>query len=165
MTRSPSVTGVAAQYELVLWVGSTASYFTTCSQITLPSARSRHHRARLCPFASSDCARKIRLPHTTGAACDFSGSAIFHLTFCLSLQVVGRFFSVDLPSPLGPRQPGQLSAAARVAMKRKAVMERRMRFMGGTFGVRASDRLTIFGLLDIRFQVVLLGKFLERFDC
>src|SRR5262249_19430489 len=78
----------------------------------------------------SGCARKMLCPHTTGAACPFSGKSIFHLTFFVSLQVVGSFFSADVPSPLGPRQPGQLSAAS-AAVAEGAEIAIDMRVMGG----------------------------------
>ena len=56
---------------------------------------------------------KIRSPQTTGDEPLHDGSSCFHLMFSVGLHVPGRFLaSVVVPSPLGPRQPGQWAAAA-----------------------------------------------------
>src|SRR5262245_23229183 len=54
-------------------------------------------------------------------------SGVFHLTFSFSLHFVGRPVALDVPSPLGPRNWGQLSAAvAKEAheIKRRGASER-----------------------------------------
>jgi hypothetical protein len=47
--------------------------------------------------------------------------ATFQATFSVALHFVGMFFSGLIPSPLGPRQPGQFPAD-NVAVKRKSEM-------------------------------------------
>src|SRR5207248_7313134 len=51
-----------------------------------------------------------RLPQTTGVETPIPRSGACHATFCVSLQVTGRFFSGEIPASPGPRHAGQLSA-------------------------------------------------------
>ena len=122
---------------------------------SLPVARSRQSRSNSCPpgpltppgagrfflpggngsatatgaatTSSEGELRKIRSPQIVGEEPLHAGVAIFHLMFCVGLHVSGRFFAVVVvPSPLGPRQPGQLAAAAvRVAVARPAKISAR----------------------------------------
>jgi hypothetical protein len=55
---------------------------------------------------------KIRSFHTIGEACPLPGIGVFQVMFCVLLHLTGTFFSLLVPSPLGPRQPGQFSATA-----------------------------------------------------
>ncbi|NDA67395.1 MAG: hypothetical protein EBY09_12275, partial [Verrucomicrobia bacterium] len=52
---------------------------------------------------------KILSPKTTGEACP-GGQGVFQVTFSVALHFMGRFFSSETPSPVGPRQAGQLAA-------------------------------------------------------
>src|SRR5206468_720635 len=52
-----------------------------------------------------------RSPQTTGALTPAPVSGTFQRTFSVALQRTGSSFSALTPSPIGPRQPGQLSAA------------------------------------------------------
>src|SRR5262249_40725687 len=124
MTRSPSVSGVADQNELVPCVGSLGSNSTWRCQSSLPLARSRHHNARLCPGLSSDCEMNTRWPQITGDEFPSPGNATFQRTFSWSLQVSGKFFSAVCPFPCGPRQPGQSPASANVVLTNKIATER-----------------------------------------
>ena len=67
---------------------------------------------------------KILSPQTTGDDPLHAGNGRFHLMFFSGPQVSGRFTAVAVvPSPLGPRQPGQSEpgvAAASVPASRKA---------------------------------------------
>src|SRR5262245_56482271 len=65
-------------------------------------------------FVPSSGAAVIQIwsPHTTGLLQPLSCSGVFHLMFCVSLHFVGSPLASDMPSPLGPRNCGQLSAAA-----------------------------------------------------
>src|SRR5690349_7751496 len=57
--------------------------------------------------------RKIRSPQTVGVEPLQAGIFTFHLMFCSVDHVSGRFFAAGaVPSPLGPRQLGQLDATA-----------------------------------------------------
>src|SRR5262245_39660416 len=49
---------------------------------------------------------------TAGVELPRSGSGVFQRTFSVRLQLVGRSFSVQVPCPSAPRQPGQLAALA-----------------------------------------------------
>src|SRR5262245_23290080 len=57
----------------------------------------------------------MRSPQTTGVLTPAPWSGTFQRTFSLADQRTGRFFSVVMPEPLGPRQPGQSSAEVRPA--------------------------------------------------
>src|SRR5438045_8580921 len=51
-----------------------------------------------------------RSPQTTGEECPLPGMGVFQRTFSFSLQRTGTPVSSLVPSPRGPRHPGQLSA-------------------------------------------------------
>src|ERR1043166_6306780 len=113
MTRSPSVVGEALQYQSCVQLRSFSANSTSFFQSWLPLARSKQMRLRTLPprFAM---VRKTRSPQITGVELPGCSSLIFHLTFCLSLHLVGRSFSAQYPCPVGPRQGGQLLAATAV---------------------------------------------------
>src|SRR5262249_39223387 len=69
------------------------------------------------------------LPTTIGDETLRPGRSAFHLTFSLSLQVVGRPVSSETPDAFGPRNCGQSPAEAKVADARTVAMQIR-RFMG-----------------------------------
>ena len=56
----------------------------------------------------------MRSSQTIGEACPLPGISVFQAIFSPRgpFQCSGRFFSRLLPSPRGPRQPGQFSARA-----------------------------------------------------
>ena len=60
------------------------------------------------------------------------GTAAFQRTFAVLLQCNGTSFSVEWPSPSGPRQPGQLPASAGTANSRTITHARRKQVMCGT---------------------------------
>src|SRR5678816_2672442 len=55
-----------------------------------------------------------RLPQTIGDECPRPGIAAFHLMFEVGVHVAGRFFSVEIPEPSGPRHCGQRAASTTV---------------------------------------------------
>src|SRR3954468_15443032 len=52
--------------------------------------------------------------------------AVFHFTFCSSLHVIGTLFVSACPSPLGPRNCGQLEADATQQETNTASWHKRM---------------------------------------
>src|SRR5437773_11771998 len=62
--------------------------------------------------SSSAAVIQIWSPQTTGLDQPRSWRGVFHLTCSVSLHVVGRPLASERLSPLGPRNCGQLSAAA-----------------------------------------------------
>src|ERR1051325_3353767 len=61
---------------------------------------------------STAVVRKTLLPQTIGDEWPRPSIGVFHLIFFDAFQVVGRFFSSEVPCPDGPRHCGQLEAAA-----------------------------------------------------
>src|SRR5262245_22949169 len=66
---------------------------------------------RRLPFSRA-CVRKTRSPQTMGEELPPSGKGVFQRMFSVALHLTGRFFSGECPCPSGPRQAGQLPAAA-----------------------------------------------------
>src|SRR5215471_8592383 len=66
--------------------------------------------------------RKMLSPQTAGELQPAPGMSVFHVTFSVVLQVSGRFGSSATPSDPGPRNPGQLSAAAAAAAVRISII-------------------------------------------
>src|SRR5947209_17402326 len=56
--------------------------------------------------------RNTLLPHTTGDECPRPATGVFHLIFFVAVHSVGKFFSVEIPMPPGPRHCGQFVVAA-----------------------------------------------------
>src|SRR5688500_19193773 len=54
---------------------------------------------------------KILLSQTIGDEWPRPSIGVFHLMFLLVLHSAGKFFSVEIPDPSGPRHCGQLPAA------------------------------------------------------
>src|SRR5688572_24202092 len=54
--------------------------------------------------------RQMRSPQAIGVELRGSGSGTFHFTCSVALQVKGRFVSVVIPVPSGPRHAGQFAA-------------------------------------------------------
>src|SRR5262245_33060874 len=98
MTRSPSVTGEAAQYGLVAWVTSLSTLFTPDCQSNFPSFRSKHINVRRLSF-STDCVTKMRLPQTMGVEFPRSGNGVRQRMFSFVVQRSGRFVSGERPVP------------------------------------------------------------------
>src|SRR6185436_3193983 len=61
---------------------------------------------------STAVVRKIFFPQTIGEEWPRPSIGVFHLIFFDAFQVVGRFFSSDVPWPEGPRHCGQFEPAA-----------------------------------------------------
>src|SRR5438105_7235599 len=102
-TRSPSVTGDALQYQSCVQLRSFSAYSTSFFQTCLPAARSKQIRLRTLPPLLA-IVRKMRSPQMTGVELPGWSSLTFHLTFSFALHFMGRFFSVQYPCPVGPRQ-------------------------------------------------------------
>ena len=112
-THSPSVTGVLEARLFSLWIRSTGDFRTVFCQRIFPLGRSMQISTRSwLPLSAATV--KILSSQIIGEACPFPGSGVFQTTSFDMLQFVGirGSFSV-LPSPRGPRQPGQFSAAPR----------------------------------------------------
>src|SRR5690349_23607100 len=56
--------------------------------------------------------RKILFPQTIGDECPRPAIGVFHFMFFVGVHSAGRFFSVEMPEPSGPRHCGQLAAVA-----------------------------------------------------
>src|SRR5207249_4648867 len=70
--------------------------------------------------------RKILFPQTMGEEWPRPAIGVFHLMFLVALHSVGRFFSVEIPCPPGPRHCGQFGAAELPAVEfRSMTVERR----------------------------------------
>src|SRR5262249_697696 len=82
-----------------------------------------------------------RSPQTMGDECPLPGMGVFQRIFSVLLQRRGTLVSSDVPSPRGPRQPGQFSARVGAGMQRKA-RQVRMR------GMRSLRRGSRAGLLS-----------------
>src|ERR1041384_4556838 len=59
--------------------------------------------------------RNTLCPQTIGDECERPSIAVFHLMFLVGLHSDGRFFSLEIPEPSGPRHCGQFPAAALLA--------------------------------------------------
>ena len=77
------------------------------------------------------CVRKIFWPQITGVELPWLASATFHFTFSFALHFSGRFFSVLMPCPVGPRQAGQSAASVTeaVVIRRSAAASLCMAFL------------------------------------
>jgi len=121
----PSVAGVDEAWLLSLWIRSKGLTRTTFVQRISPFLRSRQSSSRCC-FSFRAVTRKMRSSQTIGEACPLPGSGVFHSRFSVVLQVTGTFFSMLVPSPRGPLQPGQFSAkAAALKVRANAVIRDR----------------------------------------
>src|SRR6266478_3997606 len=54
--------------------------------------------------------KKMRFPHTIGEEWPSPGIGVFQRMFFVGLHSSGRFFSVEMPLPEGPRHCGQSAA-------------------------------------------------------
>ena len=107
------MTGVLEARLFSLWIRSTGDFRTVFCQRIFPLGRSMEISTRSW-LPSSAATVKILSFQMIGEACPFPGSGVFQTTSFGMLQVVGIRWSVSvLPSPRGPRQPGQFSAAQR----------------------------------------------------
>src|SRR5258708_5549186 len=104
--------GVGEAKELYcLMFGGLASSNRCRSGTTLPGARSRHTAKYALP-SSVAVVTHTWSPHTTGDDHPLSWTATFQRTFSISLHLVGTSLASETPLPCGPRNSGQLSAAA-----------------------------------------------------
>src|SRR6185503_16406966 len=71
---------------------------------------------------STAVVRKTFLPQTIGEEWPRPSIGVFHLMFFDAFQVVGRFFSSDVPCPEGPRHCGQFEPAAPDETTKSVVM-------------------------------------------
>src|SRR5687767_14656915 len=125
-TVCPSVTGVGVAYEFFPSFRVVCWSKTFLSHRTFPSAALRHSTRHDTP-RSPVPVKKIRSPHTTGDDHPSAGTGVFHATFSVADHLVGRFVSVEIPCPFGPRNRGQFSACecnATSAVTRIAVSKR-----------------------------------------
>jgi hypothetical protein len=67
-----------------------------------------------------------RSPHTTAVELQRSGKGVRQRTFSFVLQRRGRSFSLEIPFPSGPRQPGQGLAKAVPVKTSRATTDGRM---------------------------------------
>src|SRR5204862_4297320 len=67
--------------------------------------------------------RNTLFPQTIGDECDRPSIAVFHLIFLVGLHSDGRFFSLEIPEPSGPRHCGQFPADALLPQRLTAVKE------------------------------------------
>src|SRR5437016_13938394 len=72
---------------------------------------------------------KTRLPQIIGEELPASGNGTRQWTFSSALHLSGRFFSLDTPVPSGPRQAGQLLAAAEKTIKMLSAMREKLVFI------------------------------------
>src|SRR5215510_514850 len=56
--------------------------------------------------------RNTLLPQTIGDECERPSIGVFHLMFVVGVHTEGRFFSLEIPEPSGPRHCGQFPACA-----------------------------------------------------
>ena len=129
-TRSPSVTGVGVAYEFCGCLLVFSWRKTSTCQSCLPSARAKARTRHDSP-PSAAVVMKTRSPQTIGDACPSPGTSAFHATFFVALHWVGRLVSLEIPCPVGPRNCGQFSARAAVAVRRSRVVDRK-RFIAGS---------------------------------
>src|SRR5579863_5301875 len=90
-----------------------------------PVARSRQMVKSLPP---STAVTKMRSPVSTGEECP-GGRLVFQTTFLLGPNSTGRFFSLETPELLGPRNWVHSSAQNKGVTQKRAVVRRRF-FIG-----------------------------------
>src|SRR6266545_5090646 len=96
---------------------------------SLPSVPT-HKRTTSSPASE---VRKMRSPQTHGVDSPRPGMGHFQTTFLSGPHSVGRFFSAEWPSFLGPRHCGQLSAEAGVIAKATSAKGSKSRRVMGKF--------------------------------
>src|SRR6266550_579410 len=69
--------------------------------------------------------RNILLPQTIGEEWPRPAMAVFHLIFFVGLHSAGRFFSLEIPWPDGPRHCGQLGPPDAPAFEFRSVTIRK----------------------------------------
>jgi len=121
--RFPSVTGEGVQGGLSSAVTSFSVHVIPDCQSNFPVRRSKHKTSRLLLMRMA-CVTKTRSRHSAGVELPRSGSGTRQHTFSFVLQWSGRFFSVAMPLPSGPRHPGQFAAVARAANAIQAQIKR-----------------------------------------
>src|SRR6185436_2468416 len=104
MTRSPSVTGDAAQYGLLSFiVNSGALYVGPAVQSCFPLNPSTQMTVLRLPIA---CVTRTRSPQTIGEEFPASGNSTLQITLFVALHEIGIFLSSVEPFPSGPRHAG-----------------------------------------------------------
>src|SRR5687767_328312 len=105
----PSVEGDAeASLASSILMATLAAVAIFCFHSTLPAVDA-HTRTR---SLFSPEVMKMRSPQMIGVDEPLPGNGSVQTMFFLSLQEVGNFFSLEMPSLCGPRQLGQFSARA-----------------------------------------------------
>src|SRR5262245_37824304 len=107
-----------------------------------------HQRKRLSPSRwrrSLATLKKTRSPHTIGVDPENAGKAIFHVTFSVFDQRIGRPCSVLNPFCEGPRHCGQLSATTVADAKPRNVRARQGRNVRN--GRKVRQAMTLFAAL------------------
>src|SRR5262249_22636475 len=82
---------------------------TSVSQKTFPDKRSRQMTQQETPLLVA-VVTITRSPHTIGEDQPKPGISAFQTTLELALHSIGTPVSEEMPCPVGPRKPGQLSA-------------------------------------------------------
>src|SRR5687767_4967551 len=133
--RSPSMIGVGLAGEFlsciaaaVVSVAEKTSVFQTSAPV--PASKHSARSEGPLPLCEMPDVTKMRLRSTTGDDQPAPGTACFHMTFFLFDHSRGRFFSVECPWPVGPRNSGHSAADAIAATKYTRQQVRRRFTMG-----------------------------------
>ena len=107
--RLPSLQGVLEERLFSLCTLSNGLFKTSVRQISRPFFLSIQSNFRDLSFSMA-VTRKSFSPITIGEACPLPSIGSFHTRLSGSDHLTGVEESIIVPSPLGPRQPGQSSA-------------------------------------------------------
>jgi hypothetical protein len=77
---------------------------------------------------------------TMGEEWPLPGMEVFQRMFSVLPHLSGRFFSVEIPSPLGPRQAGHSSANKKLDKEKNAVKKRMFRRIWEVSNVRYANQ-------------------------
>src|SRR5689334_6387223 len=104
--------------------------------------------------------RNTRLPQTIGDECERPSIGVFHLMFFVGLHSDGRFFSLEMPEPSGPRHCGQFPAAAllanepRPATTKATITTKAIRYVCLTASILFLRSVTYFSPNAYKFETV-----------
>src|SRR5687768_16381289 len=120
--RSPSMMGVGLAGEFLSCIAAavvSVAVKTSVFQTSAPVPASKHSARSEGPLPLCDMpdVTKMRWRSTTGDDQPAPGTACFHMTFFLFDHSIGRFFSVECPWPVGPRNSGHSAADANALTK------------------------------------------------
>ena len=123
MTRSPSVTGEAEPYGLVLCVRSAVFTCTPACQSCFPVLLSKQSKPRFLS-AANGCVTNTRSPQTIGVEFPGSGKGARQRTLFVAFHFVGKLMLAETPFPFGPRHAGQFSPRPETAALNDAKIPR-----------------------------------------